>query len=244
MATATTVEQSVDASYDVVPSTRFRRVTARRMKASASEKPHVTLHTHAPVDALMSWRSAERARDATSAVTVTTAVVALVARVLAQHNRLNGRVEEDEVRLYADVNLAVAVDTPDGLVAPVVQHADRRDLGDLADELRRLADASRDGRLRPEDVADATFTITNLGAFGVELFTPIINPPQLAILGIGAITLGLVEADGEIVPTRMLGLSLSFDHAAGDGADGARLMSAVVAAIGDPGAWLSGSAPA
>lgn len=228
-------------AYTVVPMDRLRRVTGKRMRASVEEKPHVTLHRYARVEALVARQAGERARAGEAdrqAISLTAVLVAVVARALAANRRLNGRTEDGEIRLYEDVNVGVAVEVPGGLVVPVIRAADRCDAAAVGTELHRLAELARGGKLRPEDMSDATFTVSNLGSYGIELFTPIISPPQLAILGVGASRAGVEIVDGAVVPTVSMGLSLSFDHAASDGSDAAKVMANIVRAIQDPAAVL------
>lgn len=222
--------------YTVVPMDRLRRVTAKRMRASVEDKPHVTLHRYAAAEGLAARRTAERAAVGAegAAISLTAVLVSVVARALAVNRRLNGRVEDGEIRLYEEVNIGVAVEVPGGLVVPVIRAADAIDVTTLASRLAQLAETARSGRLRPEDMSDATFTISNLGAYGIELFTPIISPPQLAILGVGASATGVAVVDGELVPRTRLGLSLSFDHAAADGSDAARVLADIVRAVEAP----------
>lgn len=235
------------AAYTVVPMDRLRRVTGKRMRASVEDKPHVTLLRQARAGALADRRAAERARagdEAGEGISLTAVLVAVVARALARNRRLNGRVEDGEIRLYERVDIGVAVEVPGGLVVPVIRSADTSDVVTVAAQLRRLADAARAGRLRPDDASDATFTISNLGSYGVESFTPIISPPQLAILGVGATTWGVDVVDGAVVPSARIGLSLSFDHAAADGSDAARVLADIVEAVERPDAVLAEGAAA
>ena len=229
--------ESATAGYTVVPMDRLRRVTAKRMRASVEEKPHVTLHRYARVDALIARRVRERAavdQEAGVATSLTAMLIAVVARATARNGRLNGRVEEGEIRLYEAVNIGVAVEVPGGLTVPVIKAADMLSVAEVGLELRRLAEAGRAGQLRPEDMSDATFTVSNLGSYGVELFTPIISPPQLAILGVGSSTYGVDVLDGAVMPFQRIGLSLSFDHAASDGSDAAKVLGDLVDAIERP----------
>jgi pyruvate dehydrogenase E2 component (dihydrolipoamide acetyltransferase) len=141
---------------------------------------------------------------------------------------MNGRTELGEVRLYHDVNLGVAVEVDDGLVVPVIRDSETRRMRTLATKLADLTARARSRDLTPLDMTDGTFTISNLGALGVEFFTPIINPPELGILGVGSLRdeVKIVGGEPQEVPT--LHLSLSFDHAALDGADSARFLQLVV----------------
>lgn len=216
-----------------VPYDRFRRVTSRLMTASVTTKPQVTLHRHAELTALEA--ALDTARSGPGAgpgaeVGFTAALLAAVARGVAA-SRINGTVTEQVIALHDGVDLGVAVDVSGSLVVPVIRNAHQRSVADIDHELKRLVAAAGSGALRPDEVDGATFTVTSLGALGVELFTPIINPPQLAILGVGAIGAQLRLSEGDVVAVRRVGLSLSFDHGATDGADAARALDVLVGAI-------------
>lgn len=213
---------------------RFRRVTARRMTASVTEKPQVTLHRHASLAALDAALAEAVARTGATDVTMTALLLKLVASTMAEHDRVNGWVKDQVITLPGEVHLGVAVDVGGSLVVPTVRDADRLSVAGIGREVRRLAAAARESRLRPEDVDGATFTVTNLGSLGVDLFTPIINPSQLAILGVGAVTEHVVLHKGMPAAQRRLGLSLTFDHAATDGADAARIFGHLVASVEEP----------
>lgn len=218
-----------------VPYDRFRRITARRMTASVTTKPQVTLHRHADVTALEDALVAARSADGGAELGFSAALLAVVARGVAG-SRINGTVLDQVISLHDGVDVGVAVDISGALVVPVVRDAHRRSVAGIGAEIRRLADAARSGTLRPEEVDGATFTVTSLGALGVELFTPIINPPQLAILGVGAVTEHAAVQDGTLRAVRKVGLSLSFDHAATDGSDAARALDALCRAVEEPAA--------
>lgn len=214
------------AFYDVLPMDGMRRAISRRMRAAVTEIPHVTLHRSVRASSLVDARDyVAQTKEATNAhVTVSVMLAHLVAISLRAYPRINGRTEEGEVRLYHRVNLGIAIAVEDGLVVPVVRDADQKTPVQIAEELTLLAKKARDGRLHPMDVSDATFTISNLGTYGVEHFTPIINPPQLGILGVGAMVPRLILEEGHAKEVPYLGLSLSFDHSALDGAQAARFL--------------------
>lgn len=224
-----------------LPYNRFRRTTAKRMTQSITTKPQLTLHRHADLTALDSALRQVRADRPDLPVGFTAALLASIARGLAG-SRINGTVDEQVISLHDDVHLGVAVDVDGALLVPVLRNANRVSVAELDADLKRLAEKARTTGLRPEDVTGATFTVSSLGPMGVELFTPIINPPQLAILGVGAVRDELALVDGELATVRRLGLSLSFDHAATDGAEAARVLGAVCGAIESPDA-LDWSAP-
>lgn len=223
--------------YHVLPPNRMRRGIARRMLASVTEKPHVTLHADANVGSLLElWRNlrSNLPEAKRPELSITAVVAAVVIATLVDGGRLNGRIEDGETRIYRPVNLGVAVDTDDGLVVPVLRDAASKSIFELGSELYRLSQKARTGRLAPEDLQDATFTLTNLGMFGVRLFTPIINPPQLAILGVGSIVDRLELSGGTVVATPSMGVSLSFDHAVMDGANAARSLQLLTSHLESP----------
>jgi pyruvate dehydrogenase E2 component (dihydrolipoamide acetyltransferase) len=189
------------------------------MRASFAEKPSVTLFRSVEAEGLFAHLDSLRANPSIQyRPTVTSVLAILVARVLASDPVMNSHFENDEIRRFREVHLAVAVATDDGLVAPVLRPEYLHDEESAAQQLSNLAELSRGKGLKLEHLVPFTFTLTNLGSFGVEYFTPIINPPNIGILGVGRSPI-----DGG---TR-LPLSLSFDHAAIDGADGAKFLQSL-----------------
>ena len=147
-----------------------------------------------------------------------------MARALAAHPELNAQLADDHILRFRKVQLGFAVDTPRGLYVPVIRDADRLGLPALAREAQRLARACRAGSVRPQELEGATFTVSNLGSFGVEYFTPVLNPPQAGILGAGAIHLKAVEEVGAVAFLPHINLSLTIDHQVLDGAPAARFL--------------------
>jgi pyruvate dehydrogenase E2 component (dihydrolipoamide acetyltransferase) len=171
-------------------------------------------------------------------LTHTDLLVALVARVLAKHPRLNASWTGQGVRSNAEVNIGVAMAVNDGVVAPVIHQADIADLGEIALKRHDLTARARSGKLRPQDIAGGTFTISNLGMFGVDAFTAIITPPQAAILAVGQIAERVVPLDGRPGIRPMMTLTLSNDHRVVDGARAAEFLRDVADAIGNPQKWI------
>ena len=212
----------------VEPLRGVRGVIARRMAESAFTAPHVTLHTEADATALVQARQqineelAGRVKISYNAL-----LVAICARALIEHPRLNACLVDDAIHFYEPIHIALAVDTERGLLVPVIKDANRLDLVAIqraGDELiqRALAGASL-----PDDLAGGTFTITNLGMFDIDGFTPIINQPQAAILGAGRIVSKPVDVGGEVGLRQRMALSLSFDHRIVDGGPAARFLQRV-----------------
>jgi pyruvate dehydrogenase E2 component (dihydrolipoamide acetyltransferase) len=192
----------------------------------------LTLTMDASVDAIVADRAARRASGVVPSYT--DYVVAAVARALKVHPIVNSQITSDGIALLPDIHVGLAVALDEGLMVPVVRHTDRLHLADLAEETGRLAAATRAGRLSLTDLEGGTFSVSALGAFGVETFTPVINPPNAAILGVGRVREDLVmTADGVGVTKRMM-LSLTWDHRVFDGAPAAQFCKTVVDLLADP----------
>ena len=210
-----------------VPLRGARRVTARRMLESLQTTAQLTLHAPADARALLSLRERLKSGAAGAdlrAVTINDLLHLAVARTLPAHPALNAQLMDDHILQHRDVHLGFAVDSPRGLFVPVIHDADRLGLQQLASEARRLAQACREGRVRPEELEGGTFTVSNLGAYGIESFTPVLNPPQAGILGVGAIHLKAVADDGGVAFRPHISLSLTIDHQVLDGAPAARFL--------------------
>ncbi|MBZ5700898.1 MAG: 2-oxo acid dehydrogenase subunit E2 [Acidobacteriia bacterium] len=217
------------------------RLMAERTTQSWTSVPHFfvvrEVDAGALVDAHKKLReSVEKARGVKP--TQTDMLVALVARALAKHPRMNASWTGAAIRLNPDVNMAVAMAVNDGVVAAVIPKADSLDLGEIAVQRRDLTERARAGRSRPADIAGGTFTISNLGMFNVDSFTAIINPPQAAILAVGRIADRVVPVDGKPAIRPMMTLTLSSDHRVVDGARAAAFMNDVVEALREPEKWL------
>ncbi|TQN43061.1 2-oxoacid dehydrogenase/acyltransferase catalytic subunit [Blastococcus colisei] len=201
------------------------------MRAAVAEMPHVTLHARADASALVAARAGLNARADVPRLSLTAVLARVVVEALREYPRVNGRTEEGEIRLYKRVNLGVAVALEDGLTVPVLRDAQEMDVDAVGAAIVDVSDRARSGRIKLADLADATFTLSTLGAHGVEFFTPIINPPQLAILGVGAVRDEIRLQNGSPVAVPVLYLSLSFDHAAMDGVQAARFLELLVAKV-------------
>jgi pyruvate dehydrogenase E2 component (dihydrolipoamide acetyltransferase) len=215
----------------------MRGVIAERMSASLRDMAQLSLGFDADMDAAVALRAqlvAAAEADGATAPSYTDFVVAAVARALRRHPRLNAVVSEDAVEVQPDVHVGVAVALDEGLMVPVVRHADALALGDLARETRRLADLTRSGGLGLDDMSGGTFSVTALGMFGVDFFTPVVNPPNVAILGVGRVR-DEVRWQGEVpVRASVMTLSLTIDHRAVDGAPAARFLQDVAALLQAP----------
>ena len=222
----------------------IRRLTAERMALSARTVAPVTLTTEADATPLVRLREqalAERQHEPERVPGYTDVLVKIAAIALAEQPALNASLTEDGLIQHRDINIGIAVETDTGLVAPVVRGADSMSVEAIARESRRLIEAARSATIRADNLAGATFTITNLGMYDVDAFTPIINLPQCAILGLGRIVARPVVMDentDEIAVRRMLTLSLTFDHRLVDGAPAARFLQRIKHLVERPTLWL------
>jgi len=208
----------------LVPLTGTRLTSAQRLSKSHNEAVHVTLTTDVDVTALEKWRSKQPLESKPS---LTEALIPLVVQALKDNPRLNAVFEEDAIKEIRNINVGVAVDTPDGLKVPVLKNADKMILRAIVSELRLLKDKAIKGKLSPDEVSGGTFTVTNLGMYGIQAFTPIINSPQCAILGVGAIEETPSVREGTIVVRKMMTLSLSFDHRVMDGVTASKFLKSM-----------------
>jgi pyruvate dehydrogenase E2 component (dihydrolipoamide acetyltransferase) len=222
-----------------VPMTGLRRIIAERMAASHAATARVTLVTEAEATAIVEAREQLKASVAEEwgfAPGYNDLLGLIVARALREFPYMNARLGEDgsSIEHLQSVNLGLAVDTKRGLLVPVVRNADQKGLRAIASEFRTLVERARAGRSLPDDLTGGTFTVTNLGMYDVDAFTPIINPPEAAILGAGRIQPKAVVREGEIVSRHMWTLSLTFDHRLVDGAPAARFLQRIKQLIENP----------
>jgi pyruvate dehydrogenase E2 component (dihydrolipoamide acetyltransferase) len=212
-----------------------RKLIAQRMLASITTTAQLTINSVADARALQDLRRKFKASPEPMGLrdlTINDMVLFAVSRALLAHPDLNAHFTGDLIRQYASVHLGFAVDTPRGLMVPVIRNADSLGLRAVAAEAARLAAGCREGGLSPDEMAGATFTLTNLGSLGVTSFTPVLNPPQVGIIGIGAITPGpVIAADGSVSFIPQIGLSLTINHQAVDGAPGARFLQTLASSI-------------
>ncbi len=221
-----------------IPLTAMRRTIAKRLSQSMQTAPHFYVTTVIDTSKLAELRKQINefvAKDkAPIKVSYNDLIVKAVARTLAQMPEVNVSFAEDRLLQKKQVNVGVAVALEQGLIVPVVRNADQRGILDLARETRRLADAARQSKLRPEDFSGGTFTVSNLGMFDVESFTAVINPPESAILAIGSITPTPAVIDGQVVVRDRMKVTLSSDHRAIDGAIAARFLQEVKRLLEEP----------
>jgi len=224
-------------SANVEVPTTLGRLMAERTTQSWTTVPHFFVTRDIDATALNAYREkllAEIERTDGIRITHTDLLVALTSRVLIKHPRLNSSFTPEGVRLHDHVNMGVAIAVNDGVVAAVIPNAHTASLAEIAKQRRDVADRARAGNLRPADIADATFTISNLGMYHVDHFTAIITPPQAAILAVGSIADRVVAVEGKPAIRPMMTLTLSSDHRAADGARAAMFLNDLIEALREP----------
>ena len=239
--TAAAESRSSAAAAAVDTGSPIARLMAERTTQSWTTVPHFFVVRDVDAGALNEARqklAAEIEETHGVKLTHTDLLVALVARVLVKHPRMNASWSGEGVRVNSDVNMGLAMAVDEGVVAPVIHKADQAELGAIAVQRRDLAERARSGKLRPADIAGGTFTISNLGMFGVDAFSAIITPPQAAVLAVGRIADRVVPVDGAPSIRPMMTLTLSSDHRVVDGARAAEFLRDVAEAIGHPQQWL------
>lgn len=216
-----------EAEITEVPISNIRKVIAKSMHASLSEMAQLTLNTSFDATEIMAFRAKVKAAGeklGLANITLNDIILYVVSRVLLNHKDLNAHFTGTSMKYFSKVNLGVAVDTPRGLMVPTIFAASDKSLNEIAKESKELASAAQSGTISPDLLTGGSFTVTNLGSMGIESFTPVINPPQTGILGVDGITTGIKEVNGEIKTYKKMGLSLTFDHRAVDGAPAAKML--------------------
>jgi pyruvate dehydrogenase E2 component (dihydrolipoamide acetyltransferase) len=236
------VSISKEGQVEVVPISKLRKAIVGAMTRSKQIIPHTTLIMDLEVDALVELRQSIKDQDLYKDVKITYMpfIMKAVVKALQQFPIFNSSFdqENDQVVLKKFYNLGMAVDTPDGLIVPVIKNADDLTIVGLARETKRLADLTRDRKVQLSDLKDATFSITNFGSIGVPFGTPIINHPEVAILGVGNISQKPVVRNNQVVPGYVMPLSLAVDHRIIDGADAGRFLKLVKQLLEQPALLL------
>ena len=210
----------------------MRGTIAKRMHESLRQMAQLTLFMDADLDAVVADRA--RRKDSGAAPSYTDYVIAAAARALGQHPLVNSQITDDGVALLPTAHVGMAVALDDGLIVPVIRNTASLDLSSLSVESSRLAHAARQGSLALPDLEGGTFSVSTLGMFGVDGFTPVINPPNTAILGVGRLREDVVMDDGQVGVRTRLTLSLTWDHRAFDGAPAAAFCKTIADLLGDP----------
>lgn len=227
--------------HEDVPLTQMRKTVARRLAESLGPVPHFFL----TVDVDMSRALEARARinqllePFGGKASLNDLVVKAAAAALVRHPECNAWWQDDRIRRFNRVHMGVAVAVPDGLITPVIRDAQAKGLGQISAEVRELAGRAREKKLQPHEYTGSTFSISNLGMFGIEEFTAVINPPEACILAVGAVEERAVVVDGAVVPRPRMRVTMSCDHRVVDGAQGARFLATLKAFLEEPAAILA-----
>jgi pyruvate dehydrogenase E2 component (dihydrolipoamide acetyltransferase) len=224
----------------VAPITGMRQTIATRLLQSLQTMAQVTLTTEIDVTDAMKLREGLARHWHDAGLSPLHLVVKATARALKEHPRMNAIQREHEIELVPEINVGVAVALPEGLIVPTIRRANEKSLAQIASETHDLANKAREGRASYDEVTGGTFTITNLGPYGIDAFTPIINAPQVGILGVGRVVEKPVVYQREITKRSMMFLSLTFDHRVIDGAPAAEFLHTVTAHLEDPW-WMVAS---
>ena len=211
-------------SYRDEPVSEMRRTIARRLVTSLGPIPHFFLTVEIEMDRAAEMRAGINAIDPEFKLSINDILIKVAAAALIQHPQVNASFQDKSVRYYDHADIGVAVAIEDGLITPIIRSADQKSLSQIAGEVRDLADRARNRKLKPEEYMGATFSISNLGMFGIDEFTAVINPPEGAILAVGAMAPKPVVRDNEVVVRQMMHVTMSCDHRVIDGATGAKFL--------------------
>ncbi|HKO42603.1 MAG TPA: pyruvate dehydrogenase complex dihydrolipoamide acetyltransferase [Pyrinomonadaceae bacterium] len=211
-------------TYHDEPASEMRRTIARRLVTSLGPIPHFFLTVEIEMDRAAEMRAGINAIDPELKLSINDIIIKVAAAALIQHPQVNASFQDKSVRYYDHADIGVAVAIKDGLITPIIRSANQKSLSQIAAEVRDLADRARNRKLKPEEYMGATFSISNLGMFGIDEFTAVINPPEGAILAVGAASPKPVVRDGEIVVRQMMHVTMSCDHRVIDGATGAKFL--------------------
>ncbi len=211
-------------AYRDQPASEMRRTIAKRLVTSLGPVPHFFLTTEIEMDRAAEMRAGINALDPELKISVNDIIIKVAAAALVQHPQVNASFQDKVVRYYEQADIGVAVAIDDGLITPIVRAANQKSLSEIAGEVRDLAGRARDRKLRPEEYMGATFSISNLGMFGIDEFTAVINPPEGAILAVGAMSAKPVVRDNQVVVRQMMRVTMSCDHRVIDGATGAKFL--------------------
>lgn len=234
-------QQCADQAWEDMEPLPIQKISAKKMTENFTTVPHFYLTIQADVSAMMKMiESARASMKKTSDIkaTFTDILTWILSRVIIEHPKINAVWTADKIRAYKNVNIGIATDTDQGLVVPVIHASNHKTFSEIAAERERLIDSARKGKLLPDDMAGGTFTVSNLGMFGINSFQAIINSPQSALLAVGGITKVLVKEGSDIVEKPLLNMSLSCDHRVLDGAAGAKFLKRLKEVMEEPAKLL------
>jgi pyruvate dehydrogenase E2 component (dihydrolipoamide acetyltransferase) len=218
------VAAGATSGYRDEPATQIRQTIAKRLVTSIGPVPHFFLTVDIEMDRAAEMRESIKALDPDLKISINDIIIKVVAAALLQHPQVNASFQDKFIRYYEHADIGVAVAIEDGLITPVIRAADQKSLSQIAGEVRELAERARSKKLKPEEYTGATFSISNLGMFGIDEFTAVINPPEGAILAVGTMTPKPVVRDNEVVVRQMMRVTMSCDHRVIDGATGAKFL--------------------
>lgn len=220
-------EQPVALTAKKIPLNDLRQVIARRMTESWTSTPHFYLEAEVDVSELLALRARmnEFLERNDNKISMNDVILKVVAAVLSKHSYINASFTEEGIELKEEINVGIAVGSDEGLIVPVLKHADQKGLSQITRESKELIKKARAGKLVMDDITGGTFTISNLGMFSVDSFTAIINPPECAILSVGKISDKLMLEEGEVVSKPHLRITVGFDHRVVDGLTGAKFLA-------------------
>ncbi len=221
-----------DNPFDSIPLTSMRKTIAKRLTESKQNIPHFYLTADYSIDKLLVKRK-EMSKENLK-ISVNDLLIYCVARALIEEPRANVQLIEDEIRQYRHADISVAVATDSGLIAPIVKKADTKSIQEISEEFAGLAKRAQKGKLRREEILGGTFSVSNLGMFGIKHFEAIINPPQGAILAIGGAIEKIIASEGKPLSANIMSVSLSCDHRVIDGAVGAKFLQALRKHVEEP----------
>ncbi len=221
-----------DNPFDSIPLTSMRKTIARRLTESKQNIPHFYLTADYSIDKLLVKRKEMNKENLK--ISVNDLLIYCVARALIEEPRANVQLIEDEIRQYRHADISVAVATDSGLIAPIVKKADTKSIQEISEEFADLAKRAQKGKLRREEILGGTFSVSNLGMFGIKHFEAIINPPQGAILAIGGAIEKIIASEGKPLSANIMSVSLSCDHRVIDGAVGAKFLQALRKHVEEP----------
>jgi pyruvate dehydrogenase E2 component (dihydrolipoamide acetyltransferase) len=221
-------------AYHDEPASEMRRTIAKRLVTSLGPIPHFFLTTEIEMDRAAEMRSGINALDPELKISLNDIIIRVAAAALVQHPQVNASFQDKVVRYYERADIGVAVAIEDGLITPIIRAADQKSLSEIASEMRDLAGRARERKLRPEEYMGASFSISNLGMFGIDEFTAVINPPEGAILAIGAMSPKPVVRDDEVVVRQIMRVTMSCDHRVIDGATGAKFLQTLKKILENP----------
>jgi pyruvate dehydrogenase E2 component (dihydrolipoamide acetyltransferase) len=211
-------------AYRDEPASEMRRTIAKRLVTSLGPVPHFFLTTEIEMDRAAEMRKGINELDPELKISINDIIIKVAAAALMQHPQVNASYQDKVVRYYEHADIGVAVAIEEGLITPILRSADQKSLSEIAAEVRDLAERARHRKLRPEEYLGASFSVSNLGMFGIDEFTAIINPPEAAILAVGAMSAKPVVRNNELVIRQMMRVTMSCDHRVVDGATGAKFL--------------------